>query len=186
MNTQQNAVIERTKEILEKAGKIFNLHFNIEDVEIKFDLRGKAAGQAEYYTRRFGFVEDIIIRYNVEAIEKDFEHIINQTVPHEIAHLIAYNERSYSGSKIYHGRKWKQAVVALGGSADRCHNISLTSARKTRQWIYVLPNGEEITLKTNRHNKILRGAIYSLRTKFGNRVRISSENFVKQVEETLC
>lgn len=53
------------------------------------------------------------------------EDMINRTLPHEIAHLVAYKLFGDHG----HGRGWKMVMRALGLEPNRCHTYSLEGVR---------------------------------------------------------
>lgn len=93
-------------------------------VSIKYDLKGRVTGQARG--------RDCVIRLNPEALFKHEEYILNQTIPHEVAHIAAWYIYKVGG----HGRHWKLLMNILGVQANRCHNLELTKARRTRRYPY--------------------------------------------------
>jgi len=117
------------------------------------DLRGRAAGQACY--NRESEVADI--RLNLEAAKLDMRHMLEDTIPHEVAHIIAF----HNGTDRGHGRVWRSICIDLGGSGERCHSIGLTPARKVNRFKYITSNGGEVVLTSVRHNKLQCGKIIS-------------------------
>ena len=159
-------VSNKVFDCVEKANKLFDI--DLQPI-VRFDLKGTCTGRAE----RLGSQD--YIRINPEAVDKDLDYILNNTVPHEVAHLVCYvkfpRERG-------HGKYWKSVCTKLGyENPSRCHNIDLTPTRKTRKWLYVLDCGEEVILKTNRHKKVLNGVVY----KVGGIKLLSAKHFVREL-----
>lgn len=67
-----------------------------------------------YYEKR-----EIAISSKLYAI--DPSEIISQTVPHEVAHQVAWDLFKEPG----HGKLWKDIMVAYGLKPDRCHSIGV-------------------------------------------------------------
>jgi len=99
---------------------------------------------------------------NFVSINPDFinngqaEYIVDQTVPHEVAHLIsvALYGLDMGGAHKY---GWKAVMRMLGCPADRCHSLSMEGVKtKTRKrWEYkCVCCGKILYLTTNKHNKI--------------------------------
>jgi SprT protein len=98
---------------------------------IRFDLRGKSAGQFRR-TDRGGF----LIRYNSLLLERHPQAFLSQTVPHEAAHLVAFN---LFGPRVPpHGPEWRAVMAAFGVRPDRCHNFSVEDlqTRHLRRYDY--------------------------------------------------
>ena len=145
--TMQNINLEfikRVRKCIEDSIEKFGVH-EIEDAEIRFDLKGHCAGQAMKKNGKY------ILRFNPEAIEKDFNDMANNNIPHEVAHLVCF-VRPMLGRN--HDRGWKNVCVALGGSGERTHSIELSRARKVKRYVYSLDDGTEILLTKARHNKV--------------------------------
>lgn len=129
------------------------------DIQVRFDLRGKSAGQAiKKYNREQGKF-NYSMRFNVDMINnKGFDHIINETVPHELAHIICM----YMGWDKGHGKYWKSVCRQLGGTGKRCHNEEVTPVRITQQFLYKTTCGKTIKVSKIRHNKIQKGKVYKM------------------------
>jgi len=141
-------VSDKLKELRVKTRELFEVKI---DPTISYDLRGQSAGQANYRHN--------VIRLNRELLEKYTADFIDQTVPHEFAHLVAY--RVY-GSRIKpHGKEWKSVVLALDAKPVRTHSYEVTPTRRLKRFRYQCDcpdSSYEIT--SVRHNRILRGHIY--------------------------
>ena len=119
---------------------------------VRFDLRGESAGQALLVKHQ--------LRFNPVLLQENKAHFIEQTVAHEVAHLIAHE---LFGQRIRaHGKEW-QAIMSevFGLPADRCHTYD-TQRSSRKPWLYQCHCKESaiIPLSTVRHNRALKGAIY--------------------------
>ena len=121
---------------------------------ISFDLRGQAAGQANYRENK--------IRFNRQLLEKYTTEFVDQTVPHEFAHLVAYQK---FGRRIRpHGAEWKKVMEAFGVDPARTHNFDVSPTRRLKRFHYRCHcPGSDYQLSSIRHNRILRGRVYLCR-----------------------
>ena len=90
---------------------------------------------------------------------KTEQHFIEQTVAHEVAHLLAHE---LFGPRVQsHGKEWQAIMVKVFGlPADRCHTYD-TKRVSRRPWVYQCQcEGKTITLSTIRHNRAKKGIIY--------------------------
>jgi len=111
---------------------------------VRFDLRGAAAGTAR--------VRDGIytLRFNVDMMQNEaWQHLINDTVPHELAHIMGY----HLGYGMNHGKAWRSICIRLGGTGKRCHNESVTYA-KGATFEYTTSTGRKVILSQIRHNRV--------------------------------
>lgn len=146
-------------------------------VEIRYDIRGRTAGMAGCrYSRLTGEAQDLYLRFNREAIAKNWDEMVKQTIPHEVAHLVGYVHKRLGAKN--HNWQWQQIDRSLGGTGERCHKMELTPGRKTNRYIYKLPCGEEITVGPKHHSGLQNGKYGYLRSsKTGKTVR--REHFLK-------
>ncbi|MDC0219965.1 SprT-like domain-containing protein, partial [Verrucomicrobia bacterium] len=155
-------VSDKLKELHVKTWELFEIKI---DPTISYDLRGQAAGQANYRHN--------VIRLNRELLEKYTADFIDQTVPHEFGHLVAY--RVY-GSRIKpHGKEWKSVVLALGAKPVRTHSYEVTPTRRLKRFRYQCDCPDSTYEITSvRHNRILREHIY-LCKKCGSSLRLQPD-----------
>lgn len=119
MNYQSQALAKVTA-TLALARQVFGRDF--EAPKVTFDLRGKTAGAANYAANHIR-LNDVLLRENQETF-------INRTVPHEVAHLLAF---ALYGSRISaHGPEWKNVMRRLGETPSRCHTYDTTNATVRR------------------------------------------------------
>ncbi|MBS1201819.1 MAG: hypothetical protein H6R22_328 [Chromatiaceae bacterium] len=103
------------------------LGIRMPEPEICFDLRGRTAGQV-----RFGRGRPCMIRYNLVLLRENTDAFLAETVPHEVAHLIAF---ARYGSRIRpHGSEWRAVMEYLGAEPYHCgcRNHRLSSIRHNR------------------------------------------------------
>ena len=115
--------------------------------KLTWDLKGTVGGQA--------YLNQNMIRINMEAFAKYKDHYKKQTIGHEFAHLVAYNALGHRG----HGRSWARVMRKFNLFPDRCHDYDLTPASVVnRQYLYECDKcGKEFTLTAIRHNKMQKG-----------------------------
>ncbi len=118
--------------------------------KITFELDGRAAGQANWKLWE--------VRFNLKYAALNGDKFINQTVPHEIAHLA--DHRFYGGWG--HGKTWKLVMRRVFGlEPERCHQFDEPEDLKRNkmhrfQYVCACP-GHVITVTTRTHNQISGG-----------------------------
>ena len=145
-------LIEQTYSYLESAQEYYGRRFRLD--AIRTDLKGKNAGY--FRVQRNGHA---LINYNPELYQQYAEDFLLRTVPHEVAHLVAYQE---FGRKIRpHGQEWKNVMRLFGADIRRCHNYDVAEiqSRQYRTFSYHCDCMEH-TLTAIRHNRIKKGQIY--------------------------
>lgn len=155
----QVRAIEHTRNLLGRAAAW--LRIPLPKLEIRFDLRGRAAGQA-----RFGSREPALIRYNLVLLLAHPEDFLTSTVPHEVAHVAAFARHGgrHGGRMRPHGVEWEAIMRHLGAEPRRCHgyDVSGLSARRLQELDYHCAcRGHRLT--TIRHRRVLAGQIYLCR-----------------------
>lgn len=155
-------MVERFEQIQAKVNELIllaNSLYNIDlpDVSVRFDLRGRAAGQAG---RRYG---QFFMRFNRDMIadDKSWEHMIRDTVPHELAHIVCFYKPTLGRN---HDHGWKSVCRALGGSGDRCHSEQVVYA-KGNTYHYRTTHGHTVTVSERIHKNLQKGHTYTVRGK---------------------
>lgn len=119
---------------------------------LRFDLRGRCAGQA--------LPRSWTIRLNAGLLQRYGEDFIEQTVPHELAHLVAY---AHFGEGIRpHGAEWRELMRLLGRRPDVCHQFEVSPARRVRRHAYHCDCASH-QLSSIRHRRIQQGMNYQCR-----------------------
>lgn len=125
--------------------------------EIRFDLRGKTAGQL-----RIEPDGSLRIRYNPVILTRQPDAFVAQTVPHEAAHLVAF--RLYGTAIKPHGIEWRRIMLFFGARPERCHRYAVEglATRQIRRYDYHC-QCQTHRLTSIRHHRILKGQIYRCR-----------------------
>lgn len=87
--------------------------------KVEFSLRGQSAGWAmgvDY------------LNFNLELAKRNLQAFCDDTIPHEIAHLI--DTRLHGKSS--HGSSWKWVMGVLGVNPSRCHNYDVSETKQRR------------------------------------------------------
>ena len=151
---------------LDKAQKRFGISKVQKIPEIRYDTIGKAAGWACWNSG------NPFIRINPILLNENVEQVVNQTVPHEVAHVVV-NE-VYENARVRdwnnrrqiapHGTEWKSVMRLFGKEPDRCHQMDTSTVQKIRgggnRFVYKC-NCREHDFTINRHNKVsFKGMVY--------------------------
>lgn len=129
--------------------------------QLRFDLCGHAAGQA-VLSRRRG--QPDAIRINRQLLASHPRTMLEQTVPHEVAHVAIHRAWHGSSRRVKpHGREWQALMHAFGVPAQACHQLPTTPARRLRRFRYHCDCDEPVWLTSIRHRRALRGTIYRCR-----------------------
>lgn len=134
-------------------------HFGVspEMPVIRFDLRGKAAGMVVFRQR-----QNTTIRYNRVMLAENGADFIEQTVPHEVAHLVV---RQLHGARARpHGAEWRSLMRFFGAEPKRCHSFAVSQppARVMRYFLYRCECRHH-RLSAIRHNRSQLGTSYLCR-----------------------
>lgn len=113
-------VEDKLLELITKAEQIFKRNFPFP--KISYKLKGTCAGKANY---KFN-----LIKLNPLLLIQNVENFLNQTVGHELVHLIV---RQVFGKVKPHGQNWKQTMTRLGLDNTRCHSYDLSHCGANRK-----------------------------------------------------
>jgi predicted SprT family Zn-dependent metalloprotease len=152
---QQQAQEIRTKclEVFAKARMLYP-HLDFTNVGIRFDLHGSSAGQT---IRRRGVYS---IRFNADMLTRDaFDHVINNTVPHEIAHLVCFMDPTLGRN---HDRGWARVCRLLGGNGERCHQEEVVYG-KGYTYEYTTDRGHKVRIGDRYHKIVQSGRSLNFR-----------------------
>lgn len=155
-------------ECLKMASEHYGKHFPYPGVS--YTLRGKTAGTATYQRNR--------VNFNAELFNQNPESFLARTVPHELAHLLAWqlyqNNRQFrnpiNGRIQHHGSHWKSVCKVIGmEDITRCHSYDVSkTGRKSQQYVWKCDEcGELMSVGRVKHQKMLVNGLY--RHKCGGR-----------------
>lgn len=126
--------------------------------DILCNLRGCTAGMA--YSSLWK------IRYNLGLARDNYQDFIEETVPHEVAHLVADH---YFEKRCKHGKEWKQIMQLFGKEPTRCHNYDVEKhrVRRHKKYMYKCKCGD-CQIGTKHHNIIMksRGCVFCKKCKY--------------------
>lgn len=141
-----------THSFIRKAEAHFGRSFTLS--AITFDLVGGTAGRLVVYFNSNTY----LIRYNRLMLEEHPAHVLKKTVPHEVAHLVAFQ---LHGPKIApHGKEWRSVMSDVFGVVpEPKHNLD-TSRVTNNRFVYGCSCPDDIHVSKRTHNKIVRGTPY--------------------------
>lgn len=145
MAIPQQQVIDKCKEIYAKAQALYQV--DLSKVGIRFDLKGRAAGQA---CRRGGMY---YMRYNMDVLQRELADTLNDTVPHEIAHIVCYMKPALGAN---HNYGWERVCRALGGSGASTHDLEVVHG-KGHTYEYITDRGHAVRLGDKHHAHVQSG-----------------------------
>ena len=140
-----------------------------ETPKVTYDLRGRTAGQAWHGKN--------LVRLNAVLLNDNQDEMVNDTVPHEVAHLIDFTVNPRDGgrtlqftqggprmtraSRAPHGPSWQAIMRLFGRAPTRTHQMDTTRARTTATYVYVCPTClAEIHCGPRHHGRLQRGASF--------------------------
>ncbi len=125
---------------------------------IRFDLKGKVAGMAVQARGRRS-CDRMLLRLNADMLRDHPREMIQQTVPHEVAHVVT--DFMHGHQVASHGREWRAVMHAFGKPPTRCHNMQAKASRKLHYYAYRCGCEAPKYLSSVRHRRIARGHVYS-------------------------
>ena len=156
--SNMQAIQEATKACLSRAEQMYDI--DLSRVKITFDLKGAAMGQARWRINRLTReASDLQLRFNLRMCSEDMNDAINDTVPHEVAHIVNAVKPSTGAN---HNPGWRNVCLALGGTGKTYHDQEVIYA-KGRTYAYTASCGQVVNVSEQRHRKIQRGAVLSLK-----------------------
>ncbi len=143
-----NELMQRLEACYQQAESHFGRRFV--RPEVRLDLRGQKAGIA--------YLDRQLLRFNAGMYERHEEDFLRQTVPHEVAHLIAH---ALHGHRIRpHGAEWQGIMRDLFGlPAHRCHTYSVPR-RRTTEYLYRCACPNPVHFTPQRHRWVIKGRRY--------------------------
>jgi predicted SprT family Zn-dependent metalloprotease len=140
-----NAVLAKVDEANKKYGTNIIVH------NFRWRKKGNAAGYAGYYGQSpSNSLTTFSISLSEEVAEKYPDVMLNEVIPHEVAHLVGFATGRDQG----HGAWWRIYCVGLGGNGKRTHSCQVTPARRTRTFEYKTASGKAYMIGARVHNQI--------------------------------
>lgn len=169
--TRMREASDKVAACLEDASKKFNIPALPHITTLRFDLKGKAAGTASTRGSLFGYGisenTEFHIRLNHVMMLDDtggWKHIINETIPHEVAHLVCFAKPSLGRN---HDKGWKNVCIRLGGTGETRHTERVFF-EKGDTYEYTSEIGRKVMVSSKLHRQIQSGVARTWR--IGGRV----------------
>lgn len=114
-NEVKRQCVEKVKFYVDLAKR--KLAVDIPYPRVKFDLNNTVGGMAVY---RPIDMANAVVRLNPTLLYENVEHFLEQTVGHEVGHLVTGFQTK--GDAKPHGKEWQRVMWTFGLPATRCHN----------------------------------------------------------------
>lgn len=180
MQAEALQIKARCGEVVEKIKALYGM--DLSGVRISFDLRGRSAGKAG--GRGYGLPGSAyFVKFNRDMLTREaFEHVINNTVPHEYAHVVCFMDPS-KGKNHDHG--WERVCRSLGGSGARAHKEEVVYG-KGLTYEYTTDRGHKVRLSEKRHRYIQQGGRLSYKRGMGVVSQLCAHSVVGVRGQTLA
>lgn len=161
MTTPQQQILDKCKEVVAKCKELYGM--DLSAVRVSFDLRGRAAGRAQ--AKRFGARGDeCTVKFNRDMLTREaFDHVLNDTVPHEYAHIVCFMDPSKGRN---HDYGWAKVCRELGGDGARTHKEKVVYG-KGATYEYISSTGKEVRVGERHHAEVQRGGTVRYRASSG-------------------
>jgi predicted SprT family Zn-dependent metalloprotease len=175
---QQAQILAKCKEVFAKATELYKV--DLSKTAIRFDLKGRCAGTAQMRGSRLA--PQLIMRFNADMLTREaFDHILNDTVPHESAHLVCFLNPMLGRN---HDYGWSRVCKALGGSGARCHKEEVVYG-KGNTYEYTTTVGKQVRLSDHHHKRVQRGETLRYRNGMGSVTKMCTYSIVGVQGRTL-
>ncbi len=163
----------RCKEVVELANKLYGI--DLSQVQIGW-VKGRCAGKAGGKKFRDTVMSNYYVKFNYDMLGRDAaEHIDENTVPHEYAHVLGYINPDRFGSK--HDYLWAQTCKELGGNGVRCHQEEVVYGTGTT-YEYTTDRGHKVRLSSKKHSYVQAGGSLRYREGKGTVSKLSAYSIV--------
>lgn len=146
MTTTTSEINQAIEAAFQKAEAAFGRKFDRAKVSTQMRSGADRAGDACIRTRT--------IRINREIYARNPSHVLNETCPHEVAHIVAVD--LYGMQAWNHGRYWQHVMRKLGKDPKRCHNL-VTQSFLRRPIYQCNCCNKQIEVSPATHGRLIRG-----------------------------
>lgn len=171
LQTRQQQVIDRCKEIFDVAARVYGL--DMSRVRIGFGLTGRAAGVARSRPGAYG--PEYSVDFNREMMTREaFDHVLNNTVPHELAHIACFMNPLLGKN---HNSGWEAVCKKLGGTGKTRHSEKIIFG-KGNTYEYITDRGHAVRIGERHHHYVQNTGALKFRHNKGSITRTSSYHIV--------
>ena len=165
MQSKIQAVRNKVLECIKLAEAKFGI--TMPAVDVRFDLKGRAAGMAGYQYSYVKGPTNFYVRFNVTHMSlggASWDHLLNSTVSHELAHTVC---QAFPKHGRAHDTGWKNVCRILGGNGNRCYKQEEApeAVAVQRPYAYTTSTGHLVAVSPIIHSKIQSGRAYTYRGK---------------------
>lgn len=121
-------------------------------IDVSFDLTEQDAGLAQVVHGEY----KLRLNYKMMMRPDGWEHIYNNTIPHEIAHLVCCWNPDLGKN---HDAGWRDVCIRLGGDGEQCHLIPVIYERG-KTFAYITDAGYPVNVTGALHSKVQKGSRY--------------------------
>lgn len=147
------SIVDATKELLARSRNMFGITITDVSIQVMHSNR-RVMGRAIHDRGQY------IIELNPDAIVNHKSFIIEEVLPHEMAHLVCFNKPEIGND---HDAGWANACKLLGGSGRMHHDVKLRGRSHTSvKCVYQTKLGE-MHVPASLHRKIQREGILGIR-----------------------
>jgi len=141
--------IAETRKYIDKANQLYNL--SMAYPKVSFDVRGCTAGYALPMTNH--------IQYNMTLLVENIDKFLARTVPHEVAHIVAFVRNGCRRVKS-HGYEWRNIMYDFGvQDVTRCHSYAVTNVREVGKGFIYACGCREYNFTIIRHRRAQKALI---------------------------
>jgi len=177
--TPMEQIQAKCKHVVERAKELYGM--DLSQVRVSFDMRGRAAGKAGGRGYRMPG-SAYYVKFNRDMLTREaFDHVHNDTVPHEYAHIVCFMDPS-KGKNHDHG--WARVCQQLGGTGARTHREEVVHG-KGATYEYTTDRGHKVRLGDKHHRKVQAGSTLRFRAGKGTVSQASAYSIVGYQGRTL-
>lgn len=153
----QQQVVSKVRQLVEKANMKFGISMAVPAVT--FDLKGTTAGKAH--------IREHLVNFNLALLTNNIDDFLENTVGHEVAHLVTYKLHPSRVIRIGlkrmrtikpHGIEWQMVMRELGMIPSRCHSYDTTEVKQQRtKYEYKCKCHRPLMVGAKIHNNIQSG-----------------------------
>ena len=149
----KEAVKTAVHHYIDKANELYDL--GLPYPKIMYKVRGTCGGKAH--------LKEFAVNFNEGLLVDNLSEYLNQTVPHEVAHLVDFRKNGLQfkytrrgPQQVAHGPTFYRIMRDFGVKEKRTHSMDVSKVRTKRtttKYVYACTCGSEVTLGAIRHKK---------------------------------
>lgn len=156
--TPREQILAKCKQVVEIAKAKYGV--DMSQVRVSFDLKGAAAGKAGGKRYRDTVMSNYFVKFNDDMMRREaMNHVLNNTVPHEYAHVLCYINPDLGKN---HNYGWERVCLALGGSGATRHKEAVVYG-KGITYEYKTDLGHVVRMSERHHRTVQAGGTVRFR-----------------------